>query len=374
MSYSLVERTGDSASFSVHPLIHLWAQERLATSQRQTYVLKAIHIMGSALREFGSFSNESYSWRRGISPHLQTLNSQAKELLFEVPCNLSIKDAEHFSYIGSEFLWNRKLNDAFRWLSRALNSCKESDGSSHATTLMIVAKLGNVHEKQGESALALAHYERAYIGRRDIYGGEHESTLILLRRIGRVYSQMNEVQKSLETLQQVLVVQKRVLGDLHPDTLDSYCTLGAYFARYKQPDKALEMSMLGLTGREKVYGEDHTLTLKAACLMGYVYFKMGNYGESMKYYKRDLAGQERRFGTDHAEWLYAAFCIGAVHQSCSEHDAALEWYSKVLAGREVLAGKDHPSVMKVVETMAVVRRRKVHLERTIPCRFKPRDR
>ncbi|MCJ1433791.1 hypothetical protein MMC27_003156 [Xylographa pallens] len=354
LSYSLVERARGGTSFSVHPLIHLWARERLVTSQRQEYVLRAIRIMGSALEEDGSFSNESYAFRRKVSPHLQMLNMQVKGSLFEIPINLSIRDAEHFYSIGSELLGYERLDDAFQWLSRALSSCTENDGTSHATTLMIVSKLGRLHEIQQDFALALKHYERAYTGRREIYGEEHELTLRSLSGIGRVYGQMNEVEKSLETLQQVLLVRKRVLGDLHRETLGSYYILGAHFASNQQTDKALEMLKLALTGQEKVQGEDHPVTLEAVCLIGGVYLARKDYGESMKYYQRALAGQEHQFGTDHAKWLYTAFRIGMVHQACSEYDAALKWYSRVLARREVLAGKDHPSVLEVVQKMAEV--------------------
>ena len=310
--------------------------------------------MDSALKSHNLHTNEDWALRRQLSPHLQTLNKWAKDLLFTVSCEFSVEDAEHFYSIGSEFMRHEYFDDAFEWLSRALNSQEEKYGTSHTTTLKTVSKLGSLYESQGKINLALAYFERAFTGQRRIYGEEHDLTLRSLDGIGRVYSQMKEDQKSSEILEQVWSVRKRVLGELHQDTLDSYYVLGAHLGALQQTAKALDMSMLALVGREEALGKDNPSTLEAACLVGRVHLVMENYEESMKYYQRALLGQENHFGPDHAQALKCAFGIGMVHQYRSEFDAALECYARVLVGREVLYGKDHHTVLEVVQKIAEV--------------------
>ena len=124
--------------------------------------------MGSALESLSLHTNENWALRTQLSPHLQTLNKWAKDLLFTVSCEFSVEDAEHFYGIGSEFMRHEHFDDAFEWLSTALNSQEEKHGTSHTTTLKTVSKLGSLYESQGKSTLALAFLERAFTGQRRI--------------------------------------------------------------------------------------------------------------------------------------------------------------------------------------------------------------
>ena len=64
-SFSLAKRTAEGSSFSIHPLVHTWARERLDEEHKMIMAREAIRLLGEKLAISGQWKRE-----RNIKPHL----------------------------------------------------------------------------------------------------------------------------------------------------------------------------------------------------------------------------------------------------------------------------------------------------------------
>ncbi|KAK6338479.1 hypothetical protein TWF730_002542 [Orbilia blumenaviensis] len=126
-SYSLV-KIGDEGAFSIHPVMHLWARERLDAEARRQVLGNAIVILGKVSR-WDKLSRESQNWslseERRFTSHLQSLcrYSDLDSLgLLHNEAQKSKDDNIYFAFrsIGSLLEKQERYPEATIWYKRAL--------------------------------------------------------------------------------------------------------------------------------------------------------------------------------------------------------------------------------------------------------------
>lgn len=191
-SYSLIKR-GRAGTFSVHPVVHMWARERLGGEDRLRAMEDAVKAIGGALlrEELSRLSNK---WdgreERRISGHAEHLDRYLKPKLAEEQCGGSEETLRAVNYIGRVFDNQGKYDTAMQWYERALAGREKTLGKDHPDTLTTVHGIGLVFTNQGKYNEAMEWYKRALGGREKALGKDHPNTLATVDDLKRVSRNM----------------------------------------------------------------------------------------------------------------------------------------------------------------------------------------
>ncbi|KAF8459221.1 hypothetical protein BDZ91DRAFT_852054 [Kalaharituber pfeilii] len=405
-SYSMVKRKDRDDSFSIHPIVHKWAQWKL-NAEPERYNKKATEallIVTSAIAVPDN-KREVADWifERRILPHIIALEKHAKtlpignqEILMAVD-NLGAvyKGMLQSTIIAVLFDTMGQYDKALEYYQRALVGREKALGTEHPDTLTIVNNIA-----------------RALVGREKALGTEHPDTLTTVNNIAVLFhdigqydkaleyyqralsttllfiQDMGQYDKALEYYQRALVGREKALGTEHPDTLTTVNNIAALFqdmgqhdkaldqqhCRFIQDmgqyDKALEYYQRALVGREKALGTEHPDTLTTVNNIAALFQDMGQhdkaleyfqralYDKALEYYQRALVGREKALGTEHPDTLTTVNNIAALFNIWTDnkalYDKALEYCQRALVGREKALGTEHPSTLTTVNNIAAL--------------------
>ncbi|KAF8458481.1 hypothetical protein BGX38DRAFT_570907 [Terfezia claveryi] len=308
-SYSMAKRMERGDSFSIHPLVHMWARSRLDAEpeERRKKATEAFLIVSTAVVTSDHLVLQEWEFERRIMPHITAVEGHMK--------TVAMVD------IG--------MLTGGQWL-------------------------GHVYQKHGHYGKALAWYERVSAGREKVLGVAHPDTLATAHGMALVYLQQGQYDKMLEWYGRVLAGSEKSLGVDHPTTLATVNMMAMVYTRQGQYDKALQWYGRVLAGWEKSLGVDHPTTLAMVNMMAKVYTQQGQYDKALQWYGRVLAGREKSLGVDHPTILATVNMMAMVYTQQGQYDKALQWYGRVLAGREKALGVDHPTTLATVNMMAKV--------------------
>jgi hypothetical protein len=82
-SYSLVQRKGSPDAFSIHPLVHYWARERLTLDLKQKYTRRSLSILTHAVERGQDRPNHALNFGRRVVPHLDAAIRCAQNYLMD---------------------------------------------------------------------------------------------------------------------------------------------------------------------------------------------------------------------------------------------------------------------------------------------------
>jgi len=100
-SYSLVQRKGSADAFSIHPLVHYWARERLTPDLKQIYTRRSLSILTSAVERSKERPAYVLNFERRAVPHLDAAIRWAQNYLTDQDSleELSVP-ADYWTYRG----------------------------------------------------------------------------------------------------------------------------------------------------------------------------------------------------------------------------------------------------------------------------------
>ncbi|KAK6356076.1 hypothetical protein TWF718_000450 [Orbilia javanica] len=364
-SYSLVKiiRFG---VFSIHPIVHSWARERLQQADRLSPIKYAIMILGEASgRE--NMLRDSSKWEsreeRRIASHLEHLHRYSKLCfsrfrLHEEQGYESQMLVDHINDIALVFDHQGKYDDAMQWYERALAGKEKVLGKDHSSTLDIVNSIAVVFSKQAKYDKAMQWHERALTGKEKVLGKGHLLTLNIVNNIAVVFNNQSKYNEAMQWYERALAGYKKILGENDPSILLIVHNIAAVFKEQGKYDEAMQWYERALAGKEKILGKGHPSTLSTVHNIATVFNSQGKYNEAMRWYERALAGSEKALGKGHPSTLSTVHNVATALEAQGKHDEAMQWYERALAGKEKVLGKDHPSTLDTVNNIAgIVKRR-----------------
>ncbi|KAF3240645.1 hypothetical protein TWF128_011260 [Orbilia oligospora] len=226
-SYSLVKiiRFG---VFSIHPVVHSWARERLQRSEQFQIIRNVIRILGRA-SQTEKVLRESSKWdtheERRIVSHLEYLHRYSEHSFSQIFLYDERTGNEDlffaFSNIASVFDNQGKYHKAMQWYERALAGCEKVLGKDHPSTLDIVHNLALVFNNQAEYDKAMQLYERVLVGCEKALGKDHPSTLDTVHNIALIFENRGKYEEAMQLYERVLAGREKTLGEDHPSTLNT---------------------------------------------------------------------------------------------------------------------------------------------------------
>ncbi|KAK6356082.1 hypothetical protein TWF718_000456 [Orbilia javanica] len=399
-SYSLV-RIASFGVFSIHPVVHSWARERLQGLERLQALSRAIEILGKvSTRE--AMSRESHNWdareERRVMPHIGYLHRYlgsnfSKSVMhrkrFE---NIILFDA--MDHIALVFENQGKYGEALQWYEQALTGKEKVLEKDHPLIFPTVHHVAMVFDKQSKYDKAMQWYERALAGyqktlnysgvvgvihnialafrnqgkddeamyyyglalagKEIILGKDHPAVFLTVHNIAVVLRDQGKYDEAMRWYERALAGCEKTLGKDHPSTLNTVNNIAIVFANQAKYDEAMRWFERALAGYEKALGKDHPSTLLTVNNIGLVLNSRGRHDDAMQWYERALAGKEKVLGEDHRSTLDTVSNIAAVFFNQDKCDEAVRWFERALAGYERVLGKDHPSTLDTVHQIALV--------------------
>ncbi|KAF8459205.1 hypothetical protein BDZ91DRAFT_742465 [Kalaharituber pfeilii] len=394
LSYSMVKRKDRDDSFSIHPIVHKWAQWKLEAEPERCNkkAIKALLIVTSVIAPIDTKHEVADCiFERRILPHIIAVEKQAKtvpignqETLMAVD-NLRAVYKKHGYYRKAEEMCKLVLarkettlgvdhpdtlitvdnmahllqrmgqhDRALEYFQRALVGSEKALGMQHQGTLTTVNNIAILFQEMGQYNKALGYYQRALAGREKALGIEHLATLTTVNNIANLFHAMGQYDKALEYSQRALGGREKALGKEHLDTLSTVNNIAILFQDMGLYDKALEYCQRALAGREKALGTEHPDTLATLNNIALLFQDMGQYDEALKYCQRALAGAERALGTEHPTTLIMVNNIAMLFQDMQLYDKALEYHQRALVGGEKTLGTEHPGTLTKVNNIAIL--------------------
>ncbi|KAF3920525.1 hypothetical protein ABW20_dc0108726 [Dactylellina cionopaga] len=198
-SYSLITRA--QGAFSIHPVVHNWARERMSGFDRLRIIRSAVKIVGMfiKLKDDASLSVEWGGLEgRKIVAHGEVLHKHLEPLfdgIFEHEQNagekvLALAGIHNIAMVLQN---QRKFSEAMQWYQKALAGQSKTLGEDHPETLITVYNIGHLLEKQGKDIEAMQWYQKALVSEIKTLGEDHPSTRETIARVAILQAKLEMV-------------------------------------------------------------------------------------------------------------------------------------------------------------------------------------
>ncbi|KAK6526371.1 hypothetical protein TWF694_004968 [Orbilia ellipsospora] len=357
-SYSLISRTR-GGTFSIHPVVHSWARERITGIDRTRLVESAIDLIGEELRR-DEYNIQSKKWNglevRKIVVHGGVLGKHLESVFDEKFEHRLMDNTDKRQRIFSTifamaqiYKIQGKYTEAIQWLRRALAGMKKCLGENHVLTIMATQNMALIYQEQGKNTMEVLHLLEG------IFNSENPSDELAALTIAHnfgflMYKNGWQPAEAINLMVRVLFRRLNVLGENHADTLASMHDLARIFTTQGNYTKAVQALLKVLAGR-KILGEHHPSTLVTVYDLALVYKEQGKYTEAMQLLEKVLDGRKKVLGEDHPDTFITIHSIASVYSDQGKYAEAIQCLQKALA-LETILGENHPLILNTVLAVA----------------------
>ncbi|KAK6500101.1 hypothetical protein TWF481_010458 [Arthrobotrys musiformis] len=283
-SYSLVKTTSPEF-FTIHPVIHSWARERLREEEKFEIIREALTTVGRAIKG-GSVARESSNWNdieearvfshvEHLRLHLQPVISDF--LLYEETKRrgvfLDLIDTIH--ELGKFTDTRGKHQEALYWYEQALALRQRLLGAQNLATLNTIHNIGCVFFSMGKYDIALKNYLRAFSGYESMLGKNSPFTLNVTQHIAAVYESQGSYSKALDHYQRVLAGFETAFGSNSLPTMKVVNNMAVAFDSLNRYDEAIQRYQKVLAVYKTELGDKNPNTLDVSHNIGVTLHKMG---------------------------------------------------------------------------------------------------
>ena len=318
-SFSLISYDGKDDSFSLHPMVHSWARDRLDSGEQALWVQVALNVMAESIQLPPSDVGQPHEdFRRDILAHLD-LCLQA--------CPVQILDYEAL-FGGLKLPIALLLQHTWLFVFRQ--------------QAMIAAKFGYVYAERGrfhEAAVLLAKVKDALVQSR---GYQNDMTMKTMLGLAGTYWGLGRLEEAVSLQKIVVDARTRTLGPEHEETLSAMDQLGRSHWLNGQYNEALELQTVTVERAKSKLGSNHEATLMAIDNLGVTYGSWQRFEESRRMHQQVLAARMKTLGPTHLDTLLAVNNLAMALNDLGDLDNAKVLMTDVYEQRKGKLGKEHP--------------------------------
>lgn len=330
-SFSLISYNSRDDSFSLHPVVHSWARDRLAHGEQTVWAQIALNTLAEAILLPPNDNGEAHEeFRRDILPHLDIC------LRFRP---IQILDFENL-FGGWKFPIAVALRQPLLLVFR--------------DQVLTAAKCGYVYAERGrfnEAAELLSQVKDALIQSR---GVENEHTMRAMLGLAGTCWGLGRLEEAVALQKVVVDARSRSLGPVHPETLSAMDQLGRSFWLNGQYHEALELQTLTVQRMKEALGTDNAGTLSAMDNLGVTYGSWQRFNDSMGLHLQVLIARKKSLGPNHLDTLTTANNLAMALKDLGTLDKAKELMTEVHEQRKLKLGKEHPWTLWALCNLAKV--------------------
>ena len=196
--FSLAKRNASSDAFWIHPVVHLWARERISARSQKKKMQEALLLFNRILKDDDDKLPQDWVFERRIWAHMEMVRRNVRTL--PSASNL-IDDAEVFnaaSKMGQTYSDRGFYDIAMNIQEWALAGKVRLLGDDSPLSLDTAHDMASVFSGQGEYDKSLQWYQRALDGREKTLGKGHPDTPTTVHKMASVFNQQGEYDKALK--------------------------------------------------------------------------------------------------------------------------------------------------------------------------------
>ncbi|PGH02524.1 hypothetical protein AJ80_08835 [Polytolypa hystricis UAMH7299] len=369
-SYSLIFANRAVDSYSMHPMVHFWARERLNPTAQKVWGNLTGRILAAAITSASEESEVIY--RRQLMPHVDSCLkiepfSSRQGVKFN---NTSVSQFAKFAAVYAEggrwndasciqeqilqhrdssqdfdimanlarSYWNSsQIPKAMKLQSTLLDVLNKKLGPHDPRTLQAMDNLGRTCWLCGRISEADKLGKQAFDGLSKIVGLDHPYTLSAMHNFARARLHLGYFEEA-QTLQlRCLEWRLRLYDDTNLDTLETMQDLGMSCLSLKQIDEAERLVSHVLDARKRILGPEHAHTLWSNNDLSKVYCAQGYPKDAIALLipTREIA--TRTLGASHIGTFMTIFNLaralrisGQLEEAESSLSALIKWQMKAL--------------------------------------------
>jgi len=350
-SFSLItsSRTGDC--MSMHPLVHVWAKDKMSEDEQKRCWIKAASTLAMST---GEYNFVEYQHRRSLLPHIDAcLSLRTNDLFAEGDGRkerLIIASAFSAAYIEAG-RWKRVID----LQERLVEGHRNTRGEESARSLREKSVLGTSYQRAGEVQKALGVLEEVLKAQREMHSKEHDNVLYTMTKLAICYYDLGQHEGSKSLNEDVLDVRTKVLGEEDPVTLVSMSNLARNYGALNQAEKAIELEKKVLKIKMRVLGEKHPDTLTSMSNLAVSYYELGEVQKAMTLEQKTLKIRMRVLGEKHPETLISMNNLAVIYLGLDRVEEAIQLRDKVLEISMRTLGEQHPQTVEFQTILAQCR-------------------
>ncbi len=335
--------------YSVHPLVHFWARDRLDKADQKIWFDVASTTLADSI-DFTADATE-HAYRRSLVPHIDALI-----------------DGEHAEPLVHAGVNNRELQRAFklakiyheggRWKSARELQEKVVDariarlGPDHSVTLEAMTCLGETYWNSGFNGKAAEMQRRVLDTRTRLHGPEDAETLSATDKLADTYWLCGLMVEAEELGLKATNGMESTFGPVDIRTLTATLNLARVYKHTDRPERALELQSRVRAICEASHGLEHPSSLRAKMEVGVSYNDLGRHDEAEVLLQSVLQARERILGKEHAYTLWAANDLSKVYCAQGRAKEAEVLLAGVLDTAVRTLGRDHVGTRMTMSNVA----------------------
>lgn len=402
-SFSLLRRDRGQATYSIHPLVHLWLRERLAQCEQNGTCLSIYGILSASIG-YGDPGHD-FQYCRRVIPHLISFrqamaDSAITERYFDDSFasfwhafseNGFMKEAEHFASELKTYR-TRALGDRDQRTLRAAEylavTLRESGtegtlersnilvediyrlrvetlGEDHLDTLRSKILLGCTHHYNGNFRKAEELLHAAWQSARILLGETHSSTLRAATQLSSVYWELGNYNRAEEIQRKNLETLRKLFGDEDLQTIGAMANLASTLTNLGKYDESEALKLRIADLRAKTLGKNHPDTIMAHANLAATYSRQKRWKEAEQIIMDVIQRRLVVLGELNRETLRARLILTTCYEGQGRlHDAEVQC-KRVVEGRKVLIGDQHAHTLWSIHKLAIIYAGQGRLEEAI---------
>jgi tetratricopeptide (TPR) repeat protein len=361
---SLISYDGKDASFSLHPLVHAWARDRLSPGEKALWAQIALNTLTESIRLPPDDSGEIHrDYRKDLLPHLDSalaaspiqiqdysgrlgrIHISAAKVFQQTLLLIIRGQAINAGKCGYVYAERGRFKEAAFYLSIVKNTLVQTLGLGNERTMTVMLSLAGTYWGLGRLEEAIALQKSVVETRSKVYGSEHRETLSAMDQLGKSYWLHGRYREALELQQLTANRMKDILGPDHNDTLAALDNLGVTLGSWHRYHESAEIHAEVLLTREKRLGPTDLETLTTLNNLAMAFADLGRLKEAESHMSKVYNERKLQLGKEHP-WTLWALCnlakIKLERGYLSEAEFMLD--DGIAAGKRSL-GDDHLGVL-----------------------------
>lgn len=348
-NYSLITQDIDGNTYSMHPMVHSWAQERLDERNQEFWSDIAVSILADSISPKFEASRQQY--RRSLVPHMDSClqrertpkSLKRKDKLSQIP--KIVRFAGVYAECGK---WAKAITlqeDVLQVLSECL-------GPEHPETLQAMTALSSSFWNFKRPSEALKLQRQVMESSSKTMGTDDPRTLKAMDTLAATYWLCGKRREAELLGEKAVKGMEITLGHGHPDTLTAQENLGRTYMHRGRYEAARDLQRGVLESRRKMYGPSHPDTLMAMANLGMTYHALGSFAEAEKLLEAVTETRKRVLGQEHAYTLWAINDLSKIYLDQGHPTEAEEMLRAILDVVTRTLGNDHIGMSMTMMNLA----------------------
>ncbi|KAI9888869.1 MAG: hypothetical protein M1814_006219 [Vezdaea aestivalis] len=414
-SFSLITYDSTEESFSLHPVIHAWAKDRIAPGTQSVWRFMALNtLVESVSLPPKDLEREDEDYRRDLLSHLDlslAVSPSPLEIIdynayfggLKFPFAFVLRHTWLFVYreqvlraakCGYVYTERGRFNDGALLLSRVKDALLKSRGPGDAATMRAMLALAKTYWGLGRLGEAIALQQEVVEACKKAHGPGDSATLSAMDQLGRSYwlngqycealelqtlvvDRMNSTElkgssafleamdnlgvtlgswqryeESARIHQQVLEARKEKLGSTDLDTLTTMSNLAMALLDIGEKEKAKLLLTTVYTERKAKLGKEHPWTLWALCYLSKAHTELGLLKDAENMLVPGIEAARRSLSDDHLGVLMGCGQLARIYARQQRYEQAEELTQSTIKKLAKSRGPGHPDTVYALYKLA----------------------